>query len=1586
MIKRFNNKAILTTQNPEAFLNFKYNPGDPSYWIIPNANISTGNLYVNGIDISSYLLKDSSFLTKSQFALRLTYDNSVASFHVYTRNLQDFDYNLKFNFYSDQNCSTLVYNTDVSGHIDVSIHNRQNIFSNLNVYDNDSIIVDNQASHLILRTNPKFTGNIKIVVDTSNNIFLDTFKVSDILSNKKYRKQKVSGDSVLSNDIRNTFKSLPLGELYSVDNDSPYDISTPKTKYSDQYNTTYNYGARLLEDELYVQDNAILAPLWINSILPEYFSVFRLNGGYNEETYTGLSSIKELASKYLKNSQLIKTWNLKNTSPIGQYLQTHLNDISMPAPVFLSLTDPSIVDADSDPNTWYGITVDTGVIAGRSETPYFFNKTINNLTELNAFVSGGFERNNLLCPNLLNLEYVFDDNDVSAYMMNRYFGLYLTENVLYNIAYYSDTKDSSVSIISLDGKDVSLFEKSNIFDSSGNISSNYSNRLFVINEGDNLIRISNINQIINNTDYVSVPKDNIFSTEVTQKNYNQFITFTLNNKLNQGEHLRMIRFDLSTYELDMWEAYGVDNELTCEPYVSNYNVAYFDPFSGFIRQTTFYTRGDIEDQIKSIEKAFDRFSDYEDGIFRSGVRGTNWLSIILNDDNEDFNDPYTLWLFQRITAQTLNDASNINSGFNNVASESDISFFGVYTPSSSDFSIVGATDFTGPINFEYNGARRMTYVNLFNHNNPATNENNLLYSFSPDVLNKFVDTILYQGEDGWYKSIQKIQIGVGLSHSYFKQYIQDPLSLETKYLIVTKEPIQTINNIWNAYSIKDINISLMGINSVKDIDYTIYDSSIGFKSEYWYNRNNDASTYQITILAGDTYTLDIRNSYQILYGTGYLYNGSSISYKSGDKFNTFFNSVVISPLSDTTVTYNILNGSENFVSYIDGNIKEENLYDYYDSSALLKYSLTVPTVSKWSGLGTNCRNNDFRLIFNSPLGATQLSNFIPFGSSFSDEISYPSYKYLSTGIRNWQDYIFYDINDVIEYAEDGSVYKTFKDLMFSKPYTDIFSKLVYSNNNVNSVKNRSSLTHYNEYNQSINVLFLGLNLVFKIREESKKILNIKKYDNYRFSFISTSSKNRDDRRPIELIINENNQTILMVWYQGNDILNYTFRNSSYLPGKSLLDASNNTFFTDVSINKNTQYSFIKTPFTVNNSALSKILSNIYGDTYDSSTGNPYAQFNYNSYGISSIWNAYTLNNIISGNVLNNGLSYNTFSQIVNYGYYPNVNTYGENIANYGYKYETNENIYTENTCELQNLINLVDPEKDFIKFYIIREDDIFTNSDFSLPPFIVNINSPRIFNNIYTYNGWFTPKFNNILEFNSNEDSYLMSVVQKDFILSNTNLQSYNYINQLWYNKVVSDVTNINKNNGNAISYIPQYNIFSAEWDANHYILSDTSSYINGYQSSLELPSFFGSKLIKLPDYLEISSWTSDTVNIEYTSTDIIMSFNLTVAINDLFSNNQTFTNNWIGLSNTNNAINSYINDTIQSYYNISISKINLNFYYKPFDTQILYSTFDTTFSKDNKTNYKIELDYVKNEYIYRITIPTTNNYSYFAKFTLFEK
>lgn len=83
-------------------------------------------------------------------------------------------------------------------------------------------------------------------------------------------------------------------------------------------------------------------------------------------------------------------------------------------------------------NTWNGVVYDKGLVTSMVETSYKSNKIIQQSRDkqenLNQYLVDGFERNKVLIPNIINLEFMFDDSEVSSFTMNNYFGLYLTEN------------------------------------------------------------------------------------------------------------------------------------------------------------------------------------------------------------------------------------------------------------------------------------------------------------------------------------------------------------------------------------------------------------------------------------------------------------------------------------------------------------------------------------------------------------------------------------------------------------------------------------------------------------------------------------------------------------------------------------------------------------------------------------------------------------------------------------------------------------------------------------------------------------------------------------------------------------------------------------------------------------------------------------------------------------------------------------------------------------------------------------------------------------------------------------------------------
>jgi hypothetical protein len=128
-------------------------------------------------------------------------------------------------------------------------------------------INNNHSSFMLLRANPKLSGNVKLVIDSKYNLYLDTFKVSAKLNDYRFRKYPISADGNYPRDVKTVFKNLPIAELYKI-NDNAFKPHKVYTDFGDQYDTVYEYGAETNTDNLYNENMKILAPLHIGDNIP----------------------------------------------------------------------------------------------------------------------------------------------------------------------------------------------------------------------------------------------------------------------------------------------------------------------------------------------------------------------------------------------------------------------------------------------------------------------------------------------------------------------------------------------------------------------------------------------------------------------------------------------------------------------------------------------------------------------------------------------------------------------------------------------------------------------------------------------------------------------------------------------------------------------------------------------------------------------------------------------------------------------------------------------------------------------------------------------------------------------------------------------------------------------------------------------------------------------------------------------------------------------------------------------------------------------------------------------------------------------
>ena len=275
----------------------------------------------------------------------------------------------------------------------------------------------------ILRTNPKISSNIKVVVE-DDNMYLESFDASTELADSKFKKYVIKPSGDYSYDV-SAFWSLnntPLELAYHVKkNHSDFEVLD---SYDKQFEKTYNYGASRNFSKLHDYSLKILAPIWLDKNIPSKFLIYRISKPLDEDIIPTSDNLSRV-NKMLKNSTLIKTVDLSSDSNIGKYIRKHVESSEFP-------TAPITASFDKKDQTFYnGIDLIKGGFTSKGE--YHYKDTVltdKPLIEYNQFITDGFSRNSMVCANLMNLEFLFDDDMAEEFSINRYFGLFVDEHEL----------------------------------------------------------------------------------------------------------------------------------------------------------------------------------------------------------------------------------------------------------------------------------------------------------------------------------------------------------------------------------------------------------------------------------------------------------------------------------------------------------------------------------------------------------------------------------------------------------------------------------------------------------------------------------------------------------------------------------------------------------------------------------------------------------------------------------------------------------------------------------------------------------------------------------------------------------------------------------------------------------------------------------------------------------------------------------------------------------------------------------------------------------------------------------------------------
>lgn len=1002
----------------------------------------------------------------------------------------------------DEHIFYVHFNDNINSSLTLHFSNEESIIINQNEGKTDQEnwtrcekLIDNDTSFQLLRVNPKLTGNIKVMIDSNSNMYLDTFKVSKGLSQRKYRKIKINPDEYYGKSIMSKMSSLTSDDFYKIE-DSCYSLFSTVNNIGDEYYDLYNSGVRTNTDKLYNENYSLLAPLCIKKRLPDFFVVFKCK---NIPEFT---TNEERIEYMIKNGTVVKSYDMREGSNIGKYIRNIYNNSSKyPGYMFVSY------DYNGN-NTYNGISIDRGVVASHYEATSL-ERGVKNQVALNDWYTLGFERNRIVAKDIINFEFLFDDKDEQLFTITNYFGFYIRLN----------GEDKDFTCIGTNGNEY-VFD-TNIsgvtFDPSKSMNSIYGfstpNEFFRCKT--NIKNVSPINKI---SEYKLKPYKCIFSSDVIEYDNNiSFISCKLKDFLNAGEHYRIIDMSNATiYDVvisNYKSVYDVSDV--------NYTTQNIDGQTYNIFQVSVYNiehKGNHSDDLKlsehlsKITTAFNKFNDSNIIAYNDG---DNVFSITYNRLTNIVNGLPDL-LFEKVLSECgYNDtlkkdiAINDNCDILGIEQTSEDDYIKLSTQTTSKISKL-----LYPMGFESLGDRMCKCMSFV----PSSMNGSKMCMFKDDPTNAISNhnTILYQDNNNTYNhSTTEIEsnnvIKLVDANITSKNYISvDDSNIKmtnigkiitlqgfgeektfVRFFPSNKMP-KVDNNKLRLYQNYPINAGVCSIFPVKDFNTDIYDTRSHFSLNPQDGNISNENGYYRTV---DTLTGDTVLSAPEEYMCDYI--------DKNEKFKSL-NTTMLSRISDSFSDYvkNLLNNN-------------------HTKSDIC---LTVPYCCKWQSVGNDHTGKPMRIMYPfigskyTELNTKNKSYNIPSDSSIGIGLictdasitqnfeKYANNLLSTTNHKTFRDYILYGdgcIDDLLYFSDDDNQYAT------------------------NS--NKFSRT-YSHGNNTIEFIYGGVKM--QLTTSNSTIVDMSKYNNYSIVVLCMTGNNPARENNAELIIDETKGQIALIYYNG----------------------------------------------------------------------------------------------------------------------------------------------------------------------------------------------------------------------------------------------------------------------------------------------------------------------------------------------------------------------------------------------------------------------------------------------------------------------
>lgn len=330
-------------------------------------------------------------------------------------------------------------------------------------------------------TNTRLTGNIKLVIDTNENLFLESINSNSALSSIMFKgfnyNEEVSYGSNIKNFIAGNYMSSDL--LYAVKTDNSDYIDAT---FTEQLSSIYKYGCYSESSQMIDENLRFFAPIYINDKenLPKHFVIYQHSFDKNQSSE--FNTTKDIID-LLASAKIIKIFDLSKLQKI--FKSTEKSNL------YVNFDD----DKNDDSIVAFGLDNSTGLNGQRLYTG--FSDILNNettMSEFNNTITNIFQNTNLLFSNIINLEFAFTDYNSDGF--SNYTGVYITEEELASI---NELKNHKYPTKFLKGLSLVPFEKDDLIKSHKNYLGASANTIIGIEEYDEISLKFNLNPQVNET-------------------------------------------------------------------------------------------------------------------------------------------------------------------------------------------------------------------------------------------------------------------------------------------------------------------------------------------------------------------------------------------------------------------------------------------------------------------------------------------------------------------------------------------------------------------------------------------------------------------------------------------------------------------------------------------------------------------------------------------------------------------------------------------------------------------------------------------------------------------------------------------------------------------------------------------------------------------------------------------------------------------------------------------------------------------------------------------------------------------------------